>query len=285
VENNNENIEDNAQIKFGKNQLYRQDGALSRKVAAICIVSTLIVILPIFFISPPDTRKSGVEAPGALEISNPPSLLISFFEINQPVTRNSGRMPRAEKLRGLQSFNRPRAGRVPPGSITRAVLLTGASNGSAKAEVKEAVRIRGETLLPSGTILIGSGQSTEDRLYLRFSQAVFPDGSFEPIQAEAADAEDRIVGLKGSKVGYYATKLAAAVGLNFVGGMTEGLQEKIAVGQEAVIRTSPKNALLNGASRASLELANETMSGLKGQQAVIEVDAGKEILVIFQTHN
>lgn len=47
--------------------------------------------------------------------------------------------------------------------------------------------------------------------------------------------EDKTVGLKGSRVGKYAMKYATAIGLNFVGGMAEGLQDREVVGNGQVV--------------------------------------------------
>jgi type IV secretory pathway VirB10-like protein len=137
-------------------------------------------------------------------------------------------------------------------------------------------------LIPAGATLLGTGQSTEERLMIRFTQVVFKDGSFENIQAQAADAEDKIVGLRGSRVGKYAMKYATAVGLNFVGGMAEGLQDREVVGQQVVTKPNTKNALLNGASKATLEMANETMTDLKNSAPIIQIPASQEIFIIFE---
>lgn len=278
--------EPSARLQFGKGPNYRGQKVVSPKMAIICALLGLLAVAPILQISAPErpTTKEGIPTPGAAEVSGTTSLQLEAY----PQSTVGDRLAHRQKTNvavtryaGVQSISRPKAARIPPGSIVRAVLTTGASNGPVRAELKESLRIHGETVLPEGAVLVGSGQSTEDRLFIRFSQVVFPDGSFEPIQGQAADSEDQIVGLKGSKVGHYAVKLGAAVGLNFVSGMAEGLQEKEAVGQQVVNKADTRNALLNGASRASLELANETMSGLKNQTPVIEVNAGTEILVLF----
>ena len=128
--------------------------------------------------------------------------------------------------------------------------------------------------------MLGVGQSGEDRLTVKFTKAVFRDGNVQSIEAQAADVEDQTVGLTGSKVGKYATKYASAVGLNFVGGMAEGIQDREIVGQQVLTKPNAKNALLNGASKAALEMANETMTDLKNSNPAIHVPAGQEIFKI-----
>ena len=138
------------------------------------------------------------------------------------------------KLPGLQKIDRKRTTPIPAGSMVKASLTTGASNGTVQALVKESLQIQGETVIPEEATLFGSGQSTEERLFIKFTKLVLKDGSSETIQAEAVDSGDKIAGLKGSKVGQYAIKYGAAIGLNFVGGMAEGLQDRDIVGQQIV---------------------------------------------------
>lgn len=279
--------EPSAKLQFGKGPSYRGQKSVSPKAAMICAAAGLLALVPILQISAPEkpAEREEVPLPHATDLAEVPPLQLESYsrarEEAAPQGKSQVKRSLVVRYAGVQSINRPKATRIPPGSLVRAVLTTGASNGPVRAELKESLRIQGETLLPEGSALIGSGQSTEDRLYIRFGQVVYRDGSFEPVQAQAADSKDQIVGLKGSKVGRYAMKLGAAVGLNFVSGMAEGLQQKEAVGQQAVNKADARNALLNGASRASLELANETMSDFKNQAPVIEVPAGTEILVLF----
>lgn len=187
-----------------------------------------------------------------------------------------------EKFVGLERFDRIESLSIPPGTLTKAKLTSGASNGPVRATLTESVRVDGDELLPAGALLVGTGSSTEDRLFIRFSQAVFSDGKAVKITAQACDGSDQTVGLKGSKVGNEALKLAAGIGLNFAGGVSEGLKESNVQGGVEVEKPTMKNALLNGASTASLEYARQTMSELRSRQPVIEVPNGTEICVLFQ---
>lgn len=186
------------------------------------------------------------------------------------------------KFAGPQLVTRPLM-KIPPGTMVKAKLASGASNGPVRAEVAEALTWNGEPLLPAGTILIGTGSSTEDRLNIQFNQMVFPDGSFQTAQASACDASDKIPGLKGSKLGNYALKLGAGIALDFAGGLSEGLQDQESGFGVAYSKPTLKNALLNGAAQASLDQSKQIMSNLQNQTPVIEVPAGTEIYVLFQT--
>ena len=165
--------------------------------------------------------------------------------------------------------------------MIEAVLISGASDGPVKAEIKEPLMLAGETLLEAGTVLMGAGQSGEDRLTIHFRKAVFRDGTVAKIDAQAADGSDKIPGIKGSRVGYRALKLAAGVGLNFAGGLSQGLQST--QGQAGAVVTPPslKNALLNGAERASLDEGQEMMNEYRNERPVITVGAGTVIWILF----
>ncbi|MFZ4402484.1 MAG: TrbI/VirB10 family protein [Pseudobdellovibrionaceae bacterium] len=271
---------------FGKD-----NKVLSSRTIKVCSIATGVSLVVVFLMKSPDKNLRegpGVKTPEASQVSSNSDLdtfeMYSASQENKRIKEqnNKGRQYLVIRLPGLQKIDRHKAGLIPPGSLVKAVLTTGASNGPVKATTTEALRIQGETLIPAGATLLGSGQSTEERLMVRFTQVIFKDGNFENIQAQAADVEDKIVGLRGSRVGKYAMKYATAIGLNFVGGMAEGLQDREVVGQQVVTKPTAQNALLNGASKATLEMANETMTDLKNSAPIIQISAGQEIFVIFE---
>lgn len=259
----------------------------SAKTIKIGIGASVVVLAIVMLLKTPDkveNKESEIATPEVSRIGQ--STIENKFDTYSPVSENKkliqNRNSSVIRYPGLQKIERKRLSEIPPGSLVKAVLITGASNGLVRAELKESLQIQGETILPEGAILLGVGQSGEERLAIRFTQIVFKDGSFESIQAQAADANDKIAGLNGSRVGSYAAKYAAAIGLNFIGGMAEGLQNREIVGQQVVTKTDVKNAMLSGTSKATLELASDTMSNMKNKSPVIEVPAGKEILVLFE---
>lgn len=170
--------------------------------------------------------------------------------------------------------------KIPPGSILDAKLITGASNGLVRAEATSSLSSAGELLIPKGSILVGNGNSTDERLFVRFNQVVFKDGAIAALEAHACDKSDKIVGLKGSKVGTKALNIAGSLGLGFLGGFSEALQESEGQQGAVVRKPSIKNALLNGTATTALEQSKNLMSDLKDRTPIIEVDAGTEICVI-----
>lgn len=170
---------------------------------------------------------------------------------------------------------------IPPGAEAKAVLLTGATNGLIKARLIEPVKVDGLSLLDAGVLLLGQGHSTEERLYVKFTKAVFRDGKALPISAQAYEAGDSIVGLKGSRVGDIALKLAATSGLNFLAGMAAGLQEPAVYENGRPKRPSERDAALSGASKAASEQAQSMMEDIKNRPPIIEVKSGTVFIVTF----
>lgn len=166
--------------------------------------------------------------------------------------------------------------------MAKAKLITGASDGPIRAAILDDVSLNGEIVLVAGTLLLGSGASTEERLYVNFNRLVKKDGTSEPVRAQAFDGKDKIAGLKGNKISSEATKLAAGIGLNFLGGMSEALQESEVQGGVAVRKPSLKNALLNGAATATLDQGRDIISSIKNKAPLIEVPAGRIVLVGFE---
>ena len=231
-------------------------------------------------------RRSEVAAPTSYSI--PAILTPPSFGVTPPApegTVHSGRAGHSKvTYTGPQVIYREVAG-IPPGTIVKARLVTGAFDGPVRAELLQDVTANGERLIESGSQILGAGSSTDDRLFIRFDRLVKRDGTTLSIQAQALDGGDRIAGLKGNKVSTEATKLAAAIGLNFVGGMSDGLQETQVNNGVAVRSSTLKNALLNGAAHAALDQSRDLISSYKDKAPRIEVEKGKIIEVMFGSAN
>lgn len=268
-------------------KLYRQDGKkltiqgkwLLRAVIAGFVVSSIAVLIrgptqmsvrsPIVFngiVSP----VSSIDVPAAGDRS----------EIQSRLRQNT-KSAVVRYYSGLQVVSRPRSGQIPPGTVVRAKLLTGASNGIVKAALIESLSLNGDGIADSGTVLVGNGNSTEDRLLVDFNKLVFRDGTVQNIKAQACDNEDQTVGIRGSKVGKYASMLTAGIALNFAGGLAEGLQESQVQNGVVIKKNDLKNAALNGAAKASIDQSKEIVEKWKQQKTVIQVKGGTEICVIF----
>ncbi len=174
------------------------------------------------------------------------------------------------------------SGSISPGAEARAILLSGATNGMIKAQLTEALKVDGVSLLDSSTLLIGEGQSSEERLFIRFNKAVFKNGKFIRISAQAYDPNDRILGLKGSRVGDYTMKLAASSGLYFLSGLASGMKTEEVPIPGQVVKPHVSDAALNGLSTAASEQAKQYLEQMKSKSPVIEVKAGSVFIVTFE---
>lgn len=233
---------------------------------------------PLSSIKPPD---SVINASGS-QVLNVPPAAANGGGADATDSQQGHHGKKAFHYSGPQVISRPTdLSKIPPGSMLWAKLASGASNGLVRAEVTEGLAVAGEQAIPPGAVLVGRGSSTDERLLIHFSQVVFKDASIGNISAEACDKEDKIVGLKGSKVGSKALNLAGSIGLGFVAGLSEGYQDSQAELGGVVHQPSMKNALLNGTATAALQQSQNLMSDLKNRNPILEVPANTDLCVIF----
>lgn len=279
--------------QFGKGPTYHS-GKTGSKFGLVTASGAVIAATVVFVVSDwkPEPKNEPSEFRYTIEEQQNPTsdndTLVSVPNAVYADEIKSSAPPRKPKpvvkLGGLEQIRRSANMAVPPGSLLQVRLETGASEGAVRAKALESLEIDGEELVPEGAILLGQGRSGDNRLFIRFTQLVFPDGQFTNISADAADLSDKIVGLKGSKVSSYAWRLAGASALNFVSGYSEGLKERSAEGGVEIEEPTARNAALNGASQAALELSKQEFQKLKNQKTVIEVKSGKKFLVIFSAN-
>ncbi|MBP9709154.1 MAG: TrbI/VirB10 family protein, partial [Oligoflexales bacterium] len=124
---------------------------------------------------------------------------------------------------GLKKVDRFGDLKIPPGTMIKAQLLSGASNGPVRARMLESINIQGATLIERGQILLGQGISSQERLFIKFSKLVFNDGNFIRISAEACDQSDQMPGLFGSNVRGVAMKWVGAASIGVLGGAALGM--------------------------------------------------------------
>ncbi len=262
----------------------------TRKFGLIVAGVLGIVVIAVIVSGPPEESSEPAQSMAAPNDITPShdsgglnlplyDVLAGAQEADRPAAATSRGVP--IKLSGPKLLKRPRDISITPGALAMAALATGASNGPVKAILTDGLTVGGEELIEPQAVLLGTGQSSEERLFIRFDKVVFKDGSMAAIQADAADSSDKTPGLKGSKVGQYALRLGGSVGLNFVSGLADGLQEKEVQGPAVVNKSTVKNAMLNGASRAALDQSREMMTSLKNDKPIIEVPEGTPIYVLF----
>lgn len=167
---------------------------------------------------------------------------------------------------------------IAAGEEVEAVLISGGANGTIKAKTLSQIISDGEVIAEKGSWLLGLGQSTEDRLQIKFHKLITPEKKTLNISAEAFDQADGYVGIKGEKVGKYAFKIAASSALFFLGGLAEGLQsDNIDLGTK---RKSFRDSALQGVSQATIEQGRNYMNRVNENEE-IQVKRESKILVIF----
>lgn len=180
---------------------------------------------------------------------------------------------------GIKPVSFKRTDKIPSGVEVQASLVSGGSNGIVKAKISEPIVRDGETLAEKGSVLLGQGSSTDERLYIKFYKLVRPGIVDLKVSAQAFDDKDRILGLKGSKVGDTVFKIAASSGLFFLSGMAEGMQNQ----NDSFMpyKKSTKDAALQGVAQATVEHGREIVSSMNNK-SIIEVKHSTPIIVIFE---
>jgi len=252
------------------------------------IFGSITVLAVAFFRDPAtDERKRGqLPSPGALEVGHQVIIpqaadYLKQSSVPAPQTKTGGAGRKADKIAGPVVMSRPRQVKIPPGSIVKAVLLSGASNGIVRARTIEPLSVAGERLIEANWILVGTGSSTEERLFINFNQMVTPDGEVVGITGQAVDSSDQTVGLRGSKVSHYATRFVSGAGLLFLAGMAQGLQDQTVQMGVPVDKPSVKNALLQGTQNSAVAESQYHLDKMKNETPIIEVPVGTEIFVLM----
>lgn len=170
----------------------------------------------------------------------------------------------------------------PPGAEVNAVLVSGGANGTVKVKTTQDLVLNDESYAQAGSLLIGTGSSTDKRLYVTFNRIISPEGKAKSIYAQAYDFKDRIRGLKGKKVSDQIFKIATSSALIFLSGLSESMQESQSIGTIAGQRKSLRDAALGGVAQASSEHGKRMLDELNNDSQ-IEVQKETELVVIFDS--
>ena len=170
---------------------------------------------------------------------------------------------------------------IPVGSETKAILVSGGTNGIVKARLTQSLIVDGEPLIPENSILFGKGKSGEERLYIEFNKVIFPSGESFQILAQSFDPSDKIQGLKGAIVGTRAKKMGVAMGMGFLGGMADGMRETSGSSLFTNQKPTVKDSALSGGSKAALDQSEAYLEEMKNSPNIIEVKSGTEFVIII----
>jgi hypothetical protein len=240
-----------------------------------------IGILAILIGEPAKTIVRKKTLPSLSTLNTAPSYKIPEHTVQKKNNKGGESRPRVDKFPGPLVVARPGAGEIMPGTISKGILQTPATDGPVKAVLAEDIIANGDVKIPTGSILLGLGQSQQFRVTIKFFKAILNNNQVLEIDAIALDQEDQLVGLQSSKFDSDAVKLGSSIGLNFVGGVAQGLKERSGENGASVEKNTTSNALLNGAAQASLEHSKYLLESAKNEKVSLSVDSGIPLLIFF----
>lgn len=159
--------------------------------------------------------------------------------------------------------------------------------GTTKIELPYGGSFQGNELLPRGSILFATVRydGNGEKVFLDIQSGTYPNGEEFKIRGEILSARDFSPGISGDYHGTFSSRVASQLGLNFVTGLSDTLQEKEALGSGGfsggTITTKPtlKNGLLAGVSKVTGIEAQRMASELSGQKPYVTIESGKELIV------
>lgn len=270
-----------------KNFLYLREGQKKKlKIRTLKIIFLVLFGFVLFgqllnSCSDPEGQSSNstFEVPSVIQPSDP--IELKKYKVTadaQNIEAKKKARAREVVLQKLSVVSFSNNDKIPAGTEASAQLSSGGSNGIVKAILSENISGESDMIAPKGSILLGSGQSSDERLYIVFNKLIRPDKTQIKVKAQAFDAGDRILGLKGAKVGDFAFKIAASSGLFFLSGMAEGMQSQTSIFSNQ--RPSVRDAALQGVAQATVEHGKQLVDSMNNK-TVIEVKHSTPIIVIF----
>ena len=276
---------DSGTESIGLNQYFENGQNFDKKHFKVMAYVTLALILSVFVTGLLGKRK--IVGKNSKELASPPlsrevpltvpRILNNSDSVNVISRKNFD----YSNLRKIKVLTLRALSEIPVGSETKAILVSGATDGIVKAKLTQSLIVDGEPLIPENSILFGKGKSGEERLYVEFNKVIFPSGESFQILAQSFDPSDKIQGLKGAIVSTRAKKMGMAMGLGFLGGMADGMRETS--GSSLFMNQKPtvKDAALSGASKAALDQSEAYLEEMKKSPNIIEVKSGTEFIIII----
>ena len=270
----------------------------------IASIPLLIFVVYSFFGSPEDTSRLGTSRvsirdkfpKGTREVILPKSVLAHAPPEEHHSAAAGGRKHmqinyRAKQVIERTDFSGPA---LPMGTEFIGRLMTAIDTRDAasfiKIEVPYGGSFQGNELLPKNSILFavvrydGNGE----KVFLDIQSGTYPNGQQFKIRGQALDAKDFSPGIRGDFHGMLSNRVAGELGLNFVTGLTDTLQEKESLGGggfapgSVTAKPTLKNGFLVGVSKVTDSEAQRMSSELSGQKPYITIEEGKELIVSLQ---
>lgn len=148
-------------------------------------------------------------------------------------------------------------------------------------------RFQGGGEIPKNSIVFGqvSHGGKGKKVFIKFGKGIFPGGQEFSLEAQALSPSDYSPGVSGSFHGNTDLRVASALGLTMVAGMSDVLTEKESLGGTALQsgavtpKATMKNALYHGVSEVTRAEAGRQAEAIGDAEEYVTVDAGSDIIV------
>ena len=265
---------------------------------AIVAVSLFLIggsVLFVDFVTVPDTSVlsiRGVEATASPPPLPPAARALNSANVERPRrVRQRGKRERPIRYSARQVLSRHESIGVglPVGTRFAGVLVTGIDTRfpgqMIRAVLPEGAHWKGERRLDKDTSLLGTfhHSGVNDRVFLRFTRGVTPEGQEFAIAAQALDAGDSSPGVAGVFHGNADGRIASTLGLSMATGAADALTRVDHHGaySEATVRSTLRDALLHGATRAGEAEVKRRMDKIARSPEYVTVAAGTKLTVML----
>lgn len=148
-------------------------------------------------------------------------------------------------------------------------------------------RFQGGGEIPKHSIIFGqvSYGGKGKKVFVKFSNGIFPSGEEFSLEAQAMSSSDYSPGISGRFHGNADLRIASTLGLTMVAGMSDVLTEKESLGGSALQsgavtpKATMKNALYHGVSEVAKSEAQRQAEAIGDEQEYVTVDAGTDMIV------
>lgn len=150
--------------------------------------------------------------------------------------------------------------------------------------VTEDVLSEGSLFIPLDSKAYGIARlnTGSERLFIKFSTLVLPDGQELPLSASAMDM-DMVFGLGGDFESKEVDKTVASTAGQFISGLASGLKDKTPTPSGAPMEPgSLKNGILNAFTQSGMGYAEKRAKDASGIQPVMRIPAGKQFYLFLE---
>lgn len=144
--------------------------------------------------------------------------------------------------------------------------------------------------IPRDSVLLGSASySGGDRVYIRFSRIIFPNGAEYRIDAQGLSSGDYTPGLVGVHHSETDLRVAGSLGLTLVSAATDVMTQRTMYGanpygmEMAQPNPTMQNAALQGVSQVTKQEAERVGSKMQAKEEYLTVTTGGDLIISLLT--